>query len=341
MASLNYREFCKRIKAGDQKGVYAFFGDEDYTKQDALSRLRALASESGFPEFNLIKIRASEFSVAKLTEAVETPPFMSDHKLIEVHSTEMFGAKYKYADEISAALASLDQAVTVVFVCNSGDCGESEIVRSPFGKAMGSKLVTANFERATPSEICTWLGHRMAALKISASPQVTSFLAERCSYSMYSLVSEVTKLAAYVKAHGRAQIEKDDVVAVVAESHEVGAFDLTNAITARRINDALTIYAKMKKRGDNPRYVLGSVISNFAVFASLKTAQENGMPYQEAAKKFSLNEYRVKRLYNDLAKTDRAYIKRALNAFSEADRLSKSVDTDVFLLIEQLICSLR
>lgn len=344
MATLSYRDISKKIKSGEALGgVYVLFGDEDYTKADAVSKFRKTASESGFPEFNIVRFSQGKLNPNDLAEAIDTPALMSALKLIEIDGGDVFSSKSKDTDEYAKLLSFTGGDVAVVFHLNSKEKTEKEITSSPLYKLLSKEKyppVLVNCQKATPSEIHTWLSHRMAALSVSASPETTAKLAEKCSYSMFSLVGEVTKLASYAKAKGRSEILSEDLDKVVSESIEVGAFDLTNAISDRRISDALSIYAKMKRLNTPPMMILGSLVSNFSTLYKMKLAKDGGMPYASAAKLFGINEYRAKLLYSSLARCDEKYLKKALDLFSEADAKSKSLNTDSYTQVELLISSL-
>ena len=345
MAALSYRDICKKIKSGGELGgVYVLFGEEDYTKADAVSRFRKAASESGFAEFNLVRISQGKVTLDALREATETPPFMSELKLVEIDGADLFAAKVKDIEEYAKLLSFRGGDIAVVFHLNSKDKTEKEITASPIYKLLSKDKYPpelVNCQKATPSEIHTWLSHRMAALGVTASAKTTALLAKKCAYSMFSLVGEVTKLASYAKAHGKTVITSEDTEKVVSESVEVGAFDLTNAISDRRISDALAIYAKMKRLNTPPQMILGSLSANFAVLYKMKLAKDAGMPSASAAKLFGIHETRAKILYQSLAKCDDRYLLHALTLFSEADAKSKSLNTDGYTQIELLIASLR
>lgn len=344
MATLSYRDINKKIKSGDELGgVFILFGEEDYTKADVVSKFRKAASESGFSEFNLVRFSPSKLNLDDLRQSVETPPMMSSLKLIEIDGGELFSSKPKDLEEYAKLLSFTGGDTAVVFHLNSKDKTEKEITSSALYKLLVKEKyppVLVNCQKASPSEIHNWLAHRMAALNVSASSETTAALARKCSYSMFLLVGEVTKLASYANAKGRNEILLEDLDKVVSENIEVGAFDLTNAISDRRISDALSIYAKMKRQNTPPQMILGSLVSNFSTLYKMKLAKDGGMPYASAAKLFGINEYRAKLLYTSLSRCDERYLKRALTLFSEADAKSKSLNTDSYTQVELLIASL-
>lgn len=345
MAALSYRDIIKKLKARDGLGgVYILFGEEDYTKADAVARFRKAASESGFPEFNLVRFSQGKLTLEDLAEAIETPPMMSELKLVEIDGADALSPKQKELEEYAKLLSFKEGFTAVVFHVNSREKTEKEITASPLYKLLSKEKyppVLVNCQKASPSEIHTWLAHRMTALKVSASPEATAELARKCSYSMFTLVGEVTKLAHYALSKGRSEILLSDVEEVVTESIEVGAFDLTNAISDRRISDALAIYAKQKRLNTPPAMILASLVSNFATLYKMKLARDEGLPYDAAAKLYGINEYRAKLLYSSVAKCDERYLRRALKLFSEADAKSKSLSTDSYMQLELLIASLR
>lgn len=346
MPALTYKEIIKKLKSGDALGgVYFFFGEEDYTKYDAIKRLKVAASESGFPEFNTIRLTSTEYSFEALSEAIESPPLMSDLKFVEITDADVLGAKVKELDATASLLSSVPEDIAVAFVFSSDDINEKVVTASALykgiAKAKKVNITLINCAKATPSEIVNWIFHRLDALSVKADSDTAAFLAKRCGYSMFTLVGEITKLAAYAEANGKDTINCNDVKAVVSETVDVGAFELTNAISERRISDALAIYAKMKRLGEDPRLILGSVTANFSVLCTLQVAKDAGLPYSAAASEYGINEYRAKLMYKSLQNSSPEYMRRALKLFSNTDRLSKSSDTDLYTQIELLISSLK
>ena len=128
MAALSYRDIIKKLKARDGLGsVYILFGEEDYTKADAVARFRKAASESGFPEFNLVRFSQGKLTLDDLAEAIETPPMMSELKLVEIDGADALSPKQKELEEYAKLLSFKEGFAAVVFHVNSREKTEKEI----------------------------------------------------------------------------------------------------------------------------------------------------------------------------------------------------------------------
>ena len=75
----------KRIKDDNVDGVYAFFGDEEYTKAFYLKKMMSYAEESPTPVFNLVTFNDETITASDLRDALDAPPFMTEHKVIYVN----------------------------------------------------------------------------------------------------------------------------------------------------------------------------------------------------------------------------------------------------------------
>ena len=84
MALVELKEYLENIKRQKFSGCYIFAGDEDFLKRYYLSSLAgAVVPDKSFEPFNRIIFDGPEIDFAALTDAVKSPPMMSEYKLVE------------------------------------------------------------------------------------------------------------------------------------------------------------------------------------------------------------------------------------------------------------------
>ena len=81
---MEVKEFNTRLNEGRLGGTFVFSGDEDYLKRHYLTKLKeAVVTDPTFATFNYQSFDGETLDFMALKEAISSPPFMSDYKLVE------------------------------------------------------------------------------------------------------------------------------------------------------------------------------------------------------------------------------------------------------------------
>ena len=84
MYNMHYMEFFKSIQRKELTGIYLFYGEEEYVKEEALSQLADALLDPQFRDLNYQTIDGSEVGVDEIINACETVPFMAERRLVVV-----------------------------------------------------------------------------------------------------------------------------------------------------------------------------------------------------------------------------------------------------------------
>ena len=91
---MDLQQFKSKLKSESLEGWYIFAGEEDYLKKYYLRALRdAVVTDETFAPFNHVVFDGQEMDFDALREAIESPPMMSDYKLIEWKYANLDGLK--------------------------------------------------------------------------------------------------------------------------------------------------------------------------------------------------------------------------------------------------------
>ena len=333
-------DFRKEIKA-EPATAYLFFGEEDYMKAFALKKAReAICPDPSLAFFNDINIDAFSYSPSALMDALMGLPVMADRKLITVTGLDLGGMRSNQIDDLCAVLAKLDDydCNTVILYVAADKLDPGRLPKSPSTtlKKIGEYATAVNFERNSLSKLSAWLEKHFEHNGASISPRVASMMIERCGRDMFNLASESEKLSFYVKASGRAEVTVEDLMLVSIPAIEYDTFAFSNAICARRREEALEILRDMKTRRLEPVMVMSEISRTLCEMATVISLKENGLTLKETAEVTGMHEYRVSVIYNQNPRADacRNMIKRC----READRELK-LSYDGYRVIEKLICT--
>ncbi len=334
-------DFRKEIKTAPKK-AYLFFGEEDYMKSFALKAAsEAISPDPSLSFFNEMKLDALSYSADALLDAVMPLPMAADRKLIVVSGVDLNALKPSEIDALFSVLSQLDDYDYNTVIINASsdrfDFGVMPKRPSALLKRFSEHLCPVYFERNTPARLASWVGKHFAHNGAVATPDICALVIDRCGRNMYNLASEVDKISFYALSHGRREISRDDVVNISIAAEEFDAFALTNAIGARKKDEALRILRDMKFRRVEPIIILSEIsvlVSNMTAVATLRS---DGLTQGEISDVLSIHEYRVGLMMKGNISLE--ICQNMLEKCRIADLELKS-GRGGYITIEKLICSI-
>lgn len=321
---------------------YLFFGDEDYTKQHALRRLReAICPDDISATFNDIRLTALEFTPSKLVDVLEPLPMMGERKIISVTGLSFLSRR---PDEINAildalsALADYDYNTLVICVPEGNiDAGKPPKRPSTLLNKLSNFLTPVQFDRITPARLSGWVGKHFAHNGIAAHPELCSKVVDYCGTSMFTLANEIDKISFYIKASGRDRLEEQDIYTVAVADTSYDNFDFANAITSGDRRRALNILAVMKQRKIEPYIIMGELTTAFCNMLSVRRLMDEGLNSYSIADVTGLHSFRVGIYMQGVANISTERMQSVLDMCVEADAAVKGYGNG-YEAIERLIC---
>ena len=339
MEIMKEADFRKEIKTNPDK-AYLFFGEEDYMKSFALSTAtEAISPDPSLAFFNEIKFDSFTYSPDALLDAMMPLPMMAERKIIIVSGIDLGAMKPTDADALCAVLAQLDEydynTVIISVAADRFDPGMLPKKPSSLLKKLGEYLKPVIFEKNTPHRLAVWVGKHFEHNGVSASPEVCTFVVERCGRDMFALASETDKLSYYVLSMGRNEVSTSDVENIAVPATEYDAFAFTNAIGAGRKEEALSILADLKQRRTDPIVIMGEITKTACDMLAISSLSADGLTVGEISKVLGMHEYRVTVTLRSCPKADtcKAMVRRC----RDADLEVKST-RDGYAVLEKLIC---
>lgn len=290
--------FKSKIKSGNPAGVYVFAGEEDYLVRHYLSVLRdAVGVDPAFAIFNNPTFDGAEIDYAALTDAVKSPPMMSDFKLIEwrhASFSSMREADYEAMEDLLKIASEYEYSVLAFTATADGlDFGTPK-KPSRFVKTFGDRINLLRFDRSTENQLYSWLKKHFDAEGVSVSLDTLRALVFRSGRTMDVLKHEVEKLSALAHARGLLTITSEHVAEVCSSTPECDTFALSNAITDRSKPAAYTALEEMKNRRLDPMMAMGMIARTFDELAVVSAMLEEGRGAADIEKLLKINPYKLK-----------------------------------------------
>jgi DNA polymerase-3 subunit delta len=133
---------------------------------------------------------------------------------------------------------------------------------------------------------------RAAGLTIAADAR--ALLASLIGGDRRASRNEIRKLALY--AHGKASVDVDDVLAVVADASSLALDGAVDAAFAGRVAEAETQFAKARAAGTYPGVIVGAALRQVAQLHRARLAVEDGASVDEVVKSTMRVHFRRERL---------------------------------------------
>lgn len=321
---------------------YLLFGDEDYTKQHALRRLReAICPDDISATFNDIRLTALEFTPSRLVDMLEPLPMMGERKIISVTGLSFLSRRPEEINALCDALSSLaDYDYNTLVICvpeGNIDAGRLPKAPSSLLKRLSSFLTPVQFDRITPARLSGWVGKHFAHNGIAAHPELCARVVDYCGTSMFVLANEIDKISFYIKSSGRDRLEEKDIYTVAVADTSYDAFDFANAITSGDRRRALNIFAVMKQRKIEPPIIMGELTTAFCNMLSVRRLMDDGLNAYSISDVTGLHSFRVGLYMQGVASISAEQLQGVLDMCVDTDASVKSFGNG-YEAIERLIC---
>ena len=340
-ATITDADFRRLMKA-PSPGKYLFFGDEDYLKAHSAEAVRkVLCPDESLKLFNCVTIDRAGYSAAALRSALVPPPMFTACKAVSAVIT-FDDLKQGEVNDLLDLLADdglFEYNLLMLTVPACGIDAGSPKRPSALLKKLAEVLVPVRFDPVSGARLREWINRHYTAAGVTVTPALCDLTSARCGESMFTLASEIDKVAYYVLADGRTEVTSDDIKLVACEGGGHDAFAFANAILDRRSADALAVLSEMKARRVEPVAVMAELTRVLCDMCAVDECLEAGMPAPAICSETGLRDYPVRLYSAAVRKLPRGALAAVLAAASEADAAVKSSAQD-YLPIERLICTL-
>jgi len=304
--------------------IYILAGPDDFSISQSLDTLKKGMDETML-DANFTRFDGEKVSPAELKVAVETVPFLATKRLVLVTGLlvrlESGGAKKAASRENEArlfaeSLANVPESTTVVLV------DEKANANNPLLKALGQKAQVKHFSLLKGDELKGWIIQRVVRAGGAISPEAVSLLANLVGSNLWTMASEIEKLALY--SQGR-RIEEADVRKLVTNAREVNIFALVDAILAPDVTKAENLLQQMLAEGDTPSHLLYMLHRQLHLFILARDMQTHKRPEAEMRSKLGINaDFAFRKTLEQAKRYPLARLKAALERLLETDLAIKT-----------------
>lgn len=259
---LNYASAKKKIKNGEIAPIYLFFGEEKYLLDDLIDTLIEKYINPNSKDLDVIKFyldnKPSKLDFNRVVQELKTPSFLSEKKIILIKDSSIFSPKGKsYHDKMQMIFDNLNHESIVIFYED-----KARRYKKLFDQILALGDIV-KIDALSTNELRTWVASFFKLFDIKIYNNAAESLVERCSRDMYTIRYELDKLKLIAEAKDIKVIDLDMINKFSIPDIQGNIFNLTDAISAKRIDQALKIYENITAQGMSPVYIIYMIARQF------------------------------------------------------------------------------
>jgi len=287
---MNYLEIFEHIKKDSVSGIYLFYGEEEYVKEQALAQIVKSFFPDGMLEFNLNVIDAGVKDVNDIINACDTLPFLVSKKLVLVKGFPMAAAKKQnlQVEKLINYLAHIPPTTCLIFF-NRGQIDMRVSIFSAIKKH--GKIV--EFSLLKSEDIQKWL---MSALRKHSKRMDNSsiqYMIHLVGNRIGDLNNELLKLISF--AQDKSSITSEDMDEMIMPQHEYSVFQLLDLIGHKDAGGAIALLNKLIVQGESPISLLVMTAKQLRMVLQCCCLREEGLSDLQISKKIPGHPFAVKK----------------------------------------------
>lgn len=310
-----------KARRGELLPFYLVVGEESFLSREAVSVLKAAATEGGIPGLNEDQLLAQETTVEHVLSAAKTLPMMAKRRLVCVRGIERWDAKDEKKKGVSALDRLLDYAQnpaeTTVLLAVGGKLDKR---RRLFTAAKKQGFLIA-CDPLPPARLPSWIAARASELGAKLAPGAAEMIAEFAGPSLSQLSDALERLSLYVGSSGT--IDEEAVAMSLVRLKPTTVWELVGAVARRDRGQAIKALAEVYDPQDRGLRLVGVLAWQTRQLLKFEAAMRAGLGPQEACKAAGAPPFKARDLSQQVRSIPRQQLESWLPVLSGVDRALK------------------
>lgn len=304
---LKFAEFKKSISQDMPYSVFVLEGEDGYFREQGLELLKnEFLTE---PSLDCAFFEGTQVQTDEFYSSLNACPFMSKKRITVLREF--------YAKKLDGELKYFFETphdTSLLVIINEKQC---EIFKKY------STVCMIDCSKADAITIAKWIKFTCRENGVEVTGETSTKVAEYCLCDMNKVAIETEKLISYA-GQGEA-ITDSDIDLLVSRDTEYKIYELTDKISKKRFDDAMSIINDMIGKGDSPQ---GIIVSAYNYFRRLLHCAISDKSATEIAKCFGVKEYAVSKMTAQAKTFKMRSLKKAVDILADADYEIKSGRAD-------------
>ena len=328
---LNYPAEIRALKERGPQNLYFLWGPEDYLREQYLAQLKKLCLPEGEDSFSFRRINGPDLEPLVLRQAVDAMPFLTERSFVELRDVDL--NKLSQAEACLDIINDIPSYCTVVFLQSAQFEPDGRV---KFIKGLRSAAKELKFTPQTQGMLTDWIARRFSAAGKSVDLGAAQRLIFVSGDLMSRLIPEIEKIAAYAKGP---RVTEADVDAVANHIPEAVVFEMTEFISQKKYNSALSVLSELlSDKNNEPIMMLAVLGQQMRKLYAAKLAQEKKLGAKYVMDVCSIKyEYIASKLLAAARGFSKEQLQRSLELCAEADYKMKSNSRESRELLKEVV----
>lgn len=332
---MNYRNFLNEVKMNNVSGAYLFKGIECYLMDKTLDALINNYLDSNQRLMNLADLKYSENLIKDIKANITMLPLMAEKKITVVRKANE-SIKALNDDDLLGELEKMPDASIIIFM----DEDDSIKKTLKFYKYFKKTDHIVSFDKEKIEDLVKWTARKFNELGVEAGFAEARFLIDRLGFysdesvNMYSLESEVEKLASYI---GKGRLTRSTIENVVKENTIDNIFAMIDAINKKNTRVALNEYEKLLTNSEADIKTSYMIFRNVRLLLELKICDIEKKSEVEKKDLLKISPYEYKKLSSLAHSYNYKFLLKFMNELKDLDISLKNTSKDSTMMIKNLI----
>jgi DNA polymerase-3 subunit delta len=241
---MSHDRLIRAVERGELGGVFFLAGDEEFLKEEVADRLVTLHLEGAPRDFNFDQLRGADLEPETLASLVQTPPLMSEWRVVVVREAQHLAASARLRSIIETLLERPPAGLALILMTQIPSGSKAQ-----FYDRLKRDARAVEFNALSAADLPGWLMERAAAEGWQIEPTAARALATAIGSSMGVLISELAKLREFVGERKLATAA--DVAAVAGHlQQQHNRWDWFDTVGEGRWRDARKVLPNLLDAGE-------------------------------------------------------------------------------------------
>ena len=313
------------------KAVFLFAGNDSYSKEQAIKKLKSSLFDSSSSELDYKVFDGADAEIRDILDHVSTIPFLASKRLVIIRHFE------KLSKENTSRLIEYIKNPTKS-TCLVLDAEDDSIIKQY--SQLSRHLIISSFGLISDSQFQARTKEMLSSAKSDKkiSHEAVMALKELYGNDMGSISQELQKLSSFVG--DRVQIETSDVEEIAGKNLNASTFDLTDAIEVNDPEKALSIISELMISGKRHYEIVGLLCWQTKRLFKGRMFMDGGMSESQIANSLKISRRYHERFFAQLKRSPLSQVESKMQVLLEADLDIKRSKYDPAIALELAVIKL-
>jgi len=311
--------------------LYLFTGPEQYLVRYYVDEIVKTLLPENVKSLNY-SVFEEKATFKQIEDAVSIYPAFSERRVIVVKESNLFksGENQQRYDDF---FKSLPDYICLIFIQSEPD------KRTSLYKALKKHALVIECDWQKADALTKWVMKVFASYKKQISESDAAFLVNLLEPDMTFMLHEMDKIACYMGE--KILVTRDIISDVVTKSAKVKIFDLIDAMSQRRMSEAIQIMDELIEMKEPVPLIMALIGRQLFILLKTKKLEGKKVPQAEMAKLLGIMPYFMEKTRRQAANFSEDTLKRLALKCTETDLAVKTGRIDGRLAIELLLMEIN